>query len=456
VSPSGSSSGDGSASRPWDLATALNHPTAVKPGDTLWLRGGTYGNSQTEFSSRLAGTASAPIKVRQYPGERATINGGLGVRGPYTWFWGFEITRNPRKDGADCIDTYDNSQGTRLINLAVHDCGSNGIGYWSKTGDSEIYGTLIYYNGFQTGARGAGHGIYLQNDNVTGGKTISDNIIFKGHNLGIQAYGSENTLLKNVRIEGNIIFEPGVVQRDGNRVDAILVTVGSGSEDIVVENNYTYNKPGANDGYSRLGWQWSPREKNVIARGNYFVGGESSIELWNWNSLDFSNNVVYSMSGRICSLSHLSDQKLSAYNIKGNTYYGSGSFQYNGSGRSLSGLQALGVEQGSRFVSGQPTGVWAYARPNKYEPGRGHIVVYNWNQSSAVSVDVSNVLTPGTSYEIRDAQNFFGPPVTSGVYQGGTIHLPMTNTSVAPPSGTLPTAPVHTGSQFGAFVILLR
>jgi hypothetical protein len=456
VSPHGSASGNGSAGNPWDLSTALNHPAAVRPGDTIWLRGGTYGNSQNEFSSRLTGTSSSPIKVRQYPGERATINGGLGIHAPYTWFWGFEIMRNPRKNGADCIDTYNNSHGTRLINLIVHDCGSNGIGYWSTAGNSEIYGTLIYYNGFQAEARGAGHGIYLQNDNATGGKTIAENIIFKGHNLGIQAYGSENSRLRNVRIEGNIIFEPGVVQRDGNRVDAILVTVGSGSEDIIVESNYTYNRPGANDGYSRLGWQWSPHEKNIVARNNFFIGGESSLEMWNWNSLQFTNNVVYSMNGRICSLSHLGDQHLSNYNIGGNRYYGSGTFQYNGSSRSLDGMQSLGIERGSSFNSGAPTGVWAYARPNKYEPGRGHIVVYNWDQSSVVSVDVSNVLTPGANYEVRDAQNYFAAPVASGVYGGGSIQVPMTRTTVAAPSGSLPSAPVHTGPQFGAFVILTR
>ena len=69
VSPTGSASGDGSASRPWDLATALAHPSKVVAGDTIWLRGGSYRGALT---SRLTGTASRPIVVRQYPGERAT------------------------------------------------------------------------------------------------------------------------------------------------------------------------------------------------------------------------------------------------------------------------------------------------------------------------------------------------------------------------------------------------
>src|SRR3954471_15278159 len=39
VAPNGSSSGDGSIGRPWNLQTALDGPSSVRPGDTIWLRG---------------------------------------------------------------------------------------------------------------------------------------------------------------------------------------------------------------------------------------------------------------------------------------------------------------------------------------------------------------------------------------------------------------------------------
>src|SRR5881227_3772854 len=45
VSPTGSPSGDGSFTEPWDLATALAGPAAVTPGSTIWLRGGMYTNA---------------------------------------------------------------------------------------------------------------------------------------------------------------------------------------------------------------------------------------------------------------------------------------------------------------------------------------------------------------------------------------------------------------------------
>src|SRR5688572_6291075 len=70
VAPDGKADNDGTRESPWDLATALAHPAAVKPGDTIWLRGGTYGGGLT---SKLQGAPDKAIVVRQFPGERATI-----------------------------------------------------------------------------------------------------------------------------------------------------------------------------------------------------------------------------------------------------------------------------------------------------------------------------------------------------------------------------------------------
>jgi hypothetical protein len=42
VAPEGKDTGKGTKEAPWNLRTTLNHPAAVRPGDTIWLRGGTY------------------------------------------------------------------------------------------------------------------------------------------------------------------------------------------------------------------------------------------------------------------------------------------------------------------------------------------------------------------------------------------------------------------------------
>ena len=68
----GSDRNDGSSKQPWkSVAFAV---TRVSPGQTLYLRGGTYYESVV---CRVSGTTSAPITIRSYPGELAIIDAGL-------------------------------------------------------------------------------------------------------------------------------------------------------------------------------------------------------------------------------------------------------------------------------------------------------------------------------------------------------------------------------------------
>src|SRR5216683_6591674 len=80
VAPNGSSSGNGSTSKPWSLKTlfggnpafdGVGPPSAIKPGSTVCLREGTY---QGVFKTVLAGTKSTPITIQPYPGEYVKID----------------------------------------------------------------------------------------------------------------------------------------------------------------------------------------------------------------------------------------------------------------------------------------------------------------------------------------------------------------------------------------------
>lgn len=68
----GDDAADGSETAPWKtLGHALRQ---LSPGDTLYLRGGTY--YEHVFLSR-SGTQQAPITIASYPGELAVLDGGL-------------------------------------------------------------------------------------------------------------------------------------------------------------------------------------------------------------------------------------------------------------------------------------------------------------------------------------------------------------------------------------------
>lgn len=68
----GSDKNDGAEKSPW---LTINHALGqLKPGDTLYLRGGVF---HENVYCAVAGKKQAPITLRSYPGERAIIDGGL-------------------------------------------------------------------------------------------------------------------------------------------------------------------------------------------------------------------------------------------------------------------------------------------------------------------------------------------------------------------------------------------
>lgn len=67
----GSDRQDGTQQKPWQTA---NHAVKqLKPGDTLYLRGGIYWE---KIVASLKGTTGAPIILRSYPGELVILDGG--------------------------------------------------------------------------------------------------------------------------------------------------------------------------------------------------------------------------------------------------------------------------------------------------------------------------------------------------------------------------------------------
>lgn len=83
VSPTGSDSNDGSRAAPY--LTFTRAVQALLPGDTLWLRSGTYRETLTPLRSGAPGN---PITFAAYPGETATLSGCDVVNGPWQTYSG--------------------------------------------------------------------------------------------------------------------------------------------------------------------------------------------------------------------------------------------------------------------------------------------------------------------------------------------------------------------------------
>src|SRR6185369_1822004 len=100
-----------------------------------------------------------------------------------------------------------------------------------------------------------------------------------------------------------------------------------------------------------------------------------------------------------------------------------------------------GYDNHSIYNAVNPSGTKVFVRPNRYEAGRANIIVYNWDNLNEVTVNVSSAIATGAAYEVRNAQDFFAPPVLSGIFDGQPLVLPMTGLTVAIPNGPLLTPP---------------
>lgn len=449
VATSGTASGDGSAAKPWGLATALAHPSIVQPGDTIWLRGGTYAGC---FTSKLNGTAAKPIIVRQYPGERAILDNGTGncndaalmAYGAYTWFWGFEVKNsNPKSGGPLGINGY----GTELkfINLIVHDAAASGIGFWWQATGGEVYGSIIYNNGRATNLD---HGIYTQN--VNGTKRLLDNVVFNQFAYGFHVYGSETAPLNGYDIRGNTLFMNGSI----NNLEApnLLVGGGNSAKQITIANNMIYHTRNSS-GNVWLGYS-DAQNQQVTLKDNYIVGGFTGLRVWRWSSGAITGNTVVLSGKGYYPVNTIGS--LGGLTWSGNTWYRDptvAAWFHENVARTWAAWQTASGKGATDTVRAtQPTGIKVFVRPNAYEPGRAFVTIYNWDKQSTVAVDLSSVLKPGDRYEIRHVYALNAAPLVSDTYTGGKVAIPMT--AIAPQAPTGLAAPdAVTGPTFGVFLV---
>jgi hypothetical protein len=366
AAPDGRAGNPGTREAPWDLASALDGRHKVAPGDVIWVRGGEY---RGRFEVKLAGKPGAPVIVRAYPGERATVlDSRVDVLKPAThvWLWGLELAgttpigqRQTKQTGSfpndlppgGGLDVHAGEQN-RFVNLVIHDNVGNGIGWWKESPGGEVHGCLIYRNGWHAPDRNHGHCIYTQNEGDV--KTISGCVLSVALEVGshaMHAYGSDRAYVDNYLIEDNIVYGKG----------PFLVGGGRPSHGIRVLRNYLYG---------------------VAMRLGYGADNEDC---------EVRDNVI--APSALTARGTLMIQKFKTVVNEGNV---------------------------------QELPEWrAVLIPNKYDPGRAHLAVYNGARAAEVAADVSAFLKPGDSYRLMDSQDVFGKSVSEGRCGGATITVPM-------------------------------
>jgi hypothetical protein len=292
-------------------------------GDTTYVRGGTYSTEGNVRFSR-SGTASAPIKLLNYPGESPVIDfldqqvgdtvtflhsSGQNVAMGYLTLDGFEI-----KNGYDGIKFY-NIHNSVIRRNWIHDNinqGILGIGGHHNVFDRNI----INHNGNFVGCANGEltsigttvcnqtHGLYMHGDSYT----ITNNIIYDNLAVGIQQNGSPTSSYTSSRHPGpefsgasNWIIAENTIAYQSYGSGVLLW--GSLSNNIRIENNILYENQQANGSSSAQGvFFTSMTGTGTTIRNNHcYASGSGGIGCIRTSGA--TEGVHYTQSGNVVNVS---------------------------------------------------------------------------------------------------------------------------------------------------------
>jgi Right handed beta helix region len=170
-----------------------------------------------------AGTASAPISVQAFPGERPVLTsaGGHPLRvassGAYFRFHGFRIERSPLNSGGN-VDLYGHHLEISGNEITLGQ--DQGVYTAEESHHAQILGNWIHHNG--KGVAHQSHGIYLQgDDHLVANNVINDHV----EGFGIQVYDKGDRAI----VVGNTITGAGH--------SGIVVGGSGGVSGVRVHNN---------------------------------------------------------------------------------------------------------------------------------------------------------------------------------------------------------------------------
>ncbi|MCC6814849.1 MAG: T9SS type A sorting domain-containing protein [Saprospiraceae bacterium] len=447
VSANATDQGDGSFNHPWKLQIALNHPSKLKAGDTIYLRGGIYlndFNTETSFSCFTKGTENDPIIFRNFNGERSILDGNktntlyVAINNSiHTWFWGIEVTNSFSKDRKHAISggITCTAPNIKFINMIVHDTGG-GIDIWKTAIHSEATGCIIYhigYNQFNNGNwEGHSHGMYLQNDTF-GIKKIHQNIIFSTYGYGLKVWQTTATAaIGDFDIRENIIFNGGSASENlggvGNnyRTHNFFVVSNSIGNPVLrttIVNNYTFSgsntpRPPVNAFGLNYGM------KDCVIDSNVFTGQLR---------LGYNNSPIFQA------------------NLQGNKIFNGIPDVY---GYYLWGFGLNDFPNNQYYEKSESNPSFYTFIQNKYEPLRNHLVIYNWDSLDQFKVFVDkDQWKANDSYLLINVMDCFKDTIKGKIDQDHQIEIPMTGWTMAKAVGS-DKDPVSQFPVFGVFILI--
>jgi len=435
----GSELGDGSLEHPWDLQTALSQkPTIVNGGDVILLHEGAYnGRYISTLNSTIQGKNLTVMPFRE---DKVILNGNvvskrayvLEVRGNHVSFKDLEITflgkfsRDQKDANFQKVEGVGHSSGVgcKFINLIIHDNPGTGFGSWNRTADSEINSCIIYNNGYYSNKRGSGVGIYAQNSSEKY-RIIKNNIIFNNYYKGIEVWSDNRNAteayVKNIILDNNVIFNSALIT--GFPKDNLIIGTNDNNginiaqyikvNDNIFYHNTNYLKNELNSGFSSLtlGFNNKAPIENITLTNNIILGQNDGIRIQYAKSLVFENNDIYAGFIRF-NKAFYANFNSKDWKFSGNRYY----TRKNKTIR-IQSTEDFTLQEWYNKYGMDKNSVWKSVAEfnlktvlditqNENDKNSYRVVLFNKNEED-VTVDFSDYdLSKGTSYIIKDVENY--------------------------------------------------
>ena len=316
VATSGYDSNAGTLSSPFK--TIQKGIDVLQPGDTCYVRGGTYNEG---LVLKQSGTSSARLTVKNYNGETVTVNSGnvqavrTGGRRHYYTIDGFRFISNyvtysnGKKfslDFEDGIwDGFTDSNGGNN-GFILKNCYIEGsvhfYGHYNTMENCELNGRSQWSDGMFEGYAASHHNIYRNNKvykytnrglwsmQWTDSVTMENNVIHDTGNMGIDCDGAGHPVYNSV-VRGNLIYNVG-----GRGIEM------ENAFNSITENNVIYNSNKWGINYINYGYgpdynsdkEYRGDNTNAIVRNNLIYNtAEAGIVLNAAAGVKIYNNTIH-------------------------------------------------------------------------------------------------------------------------------------------------------------------
>lgn len=499
ISENGQIDGLGTLQSPWPfeyLARRINHSA-----DTIIVKNGTYPG---HWITWVHGSKGKPVVIKSETwmgaklrgiDERTFFIGGeakgttkiIQSKGDYVYWVDFEIYDDPANGNRIFNNGIDNflSDGfhlygkeSKIINCVAHDV-MIGFSMWSSSVAGELYGNIAYnigWNNLKSSRKnkGHGHGYYIQSKHgVKTYKFMTNNCAWGTASEGLHLYTQKGNI-DYFDIGYNAVFNLIGYNQLATPGRSFVLGGFVGANYLRFHNNLVFGNT------TQLGYNQGPyipnlenlkkpypdeKEKfrgeaiHVLFDNNYLHGGFTSKFVRDFDS--FSGNIFYSENANFA-IFITRDTKNPAIIWKqpfdNNLIYGGKRIGHQSvpiAGTNYYEPDGWGFQGQNHILPGVPKDS-VILIPNKYEPKRANLYIFNWSQKESVNLSLGEFASAGDTLEIRDIQN---PDniIFSGVYNGHAQTFPMRLTAIARIKGNLPSDHAkHSDKRFGSFILFNR